>query len=386
MSSLFLELSGAVAGHGNDAGVAAHYGNSNTEQRALRDPFVDTVVDLSHQGVLGVSGSDRLSWLDSLTSQKLDTLAVGESAETLLLDPAGHVEHAIRVMDDGVTTWLLIDAAQRHELHEWLDRMRFTKRVEVEDRTPEFATFGWFDRVATDDIQKTHSVLELAATSHGVQLTWRDPWQAPVVGGYQYARGEDHPGAQWNWRETLLPRQNMVQLMSMASAGAVQFAGTAAVEALRIAAWRPRLVGYEGDEKLLPHEVDWLRSAVHMNKGCYRGQETVAKVHNLGHPPRRLTMLHLDGSESILPSRGDQVLLNNDDEKIIGKITSAGRHFEYGPIALALLKRQTPIGATVRVHSSGSFVAATQEMIVPPEAGAVLGQIPRLPRLSARRV
>ena len=79
-------------------------------------------------------------------------------------------------------------------------------------------------------------------------------------------------------------------------------AGIWAAEALRVAAWRPRL-GFETDHRTIVHEVDWLRTAVHLHKGCYRGQETVARVHNLGRPPRRLVFLHLDGSGHVLPDR-----------------------------------------------------------------------------------
>ena len=74
-------------------------------------------------------------------------------------------------------------------------------------------------------------------------------------------------------------------------------AGTWAYEALRIAAGRPRL-GLDTDHRTIPHELGWIETAVHLSKGCYRGQETVARVHNLGHPPRRLVRLHLDGART----------------------------------------------------------------------------------------
>jgi tRNA-modifying protein YgfZ len=154
-------------------------------------------------------------------------------------------------------------------------------------------------------------------------------------------------------------------------------AGTLALEALRIAAWRPR--GTEIDDRTIPHELDWLRSAVHLSKGCYRGQETVAKVHNLGHPPRRLVMLHLDGSEGVHAAAGDAVSLG---ESAVGTITSAGIHYELGPIALAVVKRTTDPLAELTVTTQGIAIAASQEVIVPVGAGAV-ADIPRIPRLGA---
>ena len=139
-----------------------------------------------------------------------------------------------------------------------------------------------------------------AAAPHGVPLVWRDPWGSGVAaGGWQYSAPVEHPASTWTYREVLVEPD--------ADLSAMPAAGTLALEALRIAAWRPRIG--DADERTIPHELDWLRSAVHLSKGCYRGQETVAKVHNLGHPPRRLVMLHLDGSDGVLPARGSSVLL-----------------------------------------------------------------------------
>ena len=142
----------------------------------------------------------------------------------------------------------------------------------------------------------------------------------------------------------------------------MRLAGLAAHEALRIAAHRPRL-GFDTDHKTLPHEVGWIETAVHLSKGCYRGQETVARVHNIGHPPRRLVFLHLDGSEDQLPAHGDPVTA---DGATVGFTGSVARHFELGPIALGLVKRTLPVDAPLR---AGEFPAA-QEVVVPPDAGA----------------
>ena len=139
-------------------------------------------------------------------------------------------------------------------------------------------------------------------------------------------------------------------------------AGLQAYEALRIAAHRPRF-GLDTDHRTIPHEVGWIESAVHLDKGCYRGQETVARVHNLGHPPRRLVFLHLDGSEDRLPGHGDPVEL---DGAAVGFVGSAARHYELGPIGLALVKRTTPVDATLLAGG----VPAAQEVVVPPDAGA----------------
>jgi folate-binding protein YgfZ len=363
-SSPFLERDGAVDGAGRDAGVPAHYGNPMGEQRALAAG--DAIVDLSHRAVLSIGGPDRLTWIDSLTSQSVARLAPGESSETLLLDPTGRLEYAVRLLDDGVVLWLLLERDEAPGLLAWLDRMRFLLRVELADRTGDFATIGTLGSPAI-----------AAASPDGVPLVWHDPWTTVATGGHQYAITDHHPGAGWTYSEILVPRSTFADLARLPAAR-LPAAGLLALEALRIAAWRPRFAT-EADEKTIPHELDWLRSAVHLSKGCYRGQETVAKVHNLGHPPRRLVMLHLDGSESVLPEPGDEVV---DGEKAVGLVTSSARHFELGPIALAVVKRTTDPRATLTVRTGGTVVAAAQEVIVPPEAGAA-ANVPRLPRLGA---
>ncbi|AMB59307.1 YgfZ/GcvT domain-containing protein [Microterricola viridarii] len=383
-TSPFLALPAAVAADGLDAGVAAHYGNPMVEQRRLAAGTA--IVDLSHRGVLAVTGPDRLSWLNSMTSQRLDRLAPGESSETLVLDGNGRVEYDMRVLDDGVTTWLLLEAAELPGVQAWLLKMRFMLRVEVTDESENYATIG----AMAPDAEALAALALPVAAPNGVPLVWVDPWTAVTPGGWQYASAEGHPASDWHWQEVLVPRTALPALAERVAAGEPTAAGILAVEALRIAAWRPRLA-LEGDEKTIPHELDWLRSAVHLSKGCYRGQETVAKVHNLGHPPRRLVMLHLDGSDTILPVHGDEVLAekvrpeSEAEWKLIGQITSAAIHHELGPIALAVVKRNVPLDVQLEVHAHGEKVAAAQQAIVPTDAGAA-ANVPRLPRLGARGI
>ena len=343
-----------------------HYGNPLGEQRELAAGRA--IVDLSDRDVLSITGPDRLSWLDSLTSQRLVGLAPGESAETLLLDPSGRVEYAARVLDDGETTWLLMDAGTGAGFLTFLTKMRFMLRVEVLDRSSEFATIG-----TVGDVPE--GLTAVTAQGNGHPLVWHDPWRSIVAGGFQYAAIPVHPAESWNYAESLVPRSRLDEL------GSLPAAGTLALEALRIEAWRPR-AATEIDGTTIPHELDWLRSAVHLSKGCYRGQETVAKVHNLGHPPRRLALLHLDGSEGVLPAPGDEVQL---DGAAVGRVTAASRHHELGPVALAVLKRSVDPQATLAVATSdGHLLAAAQQVIVPPDAGAE-ANVPRLPRVGAVR-
>jgi folate-binding protein YgfZ len=360
----FTNIDGAVA---DDSGIA-HFGDAFREQRWLASGRA--FAPLGDRAVIEVAGPERLSWLDSITSQAVGHLAPGESTELLVLDPQGRVEHAAGVVDDGAATWLIADAADAAPLAAWLTRMKFRTQATVAVRD-DLVALGYVDGGAA-----AQTVSGAASAPNGVPLIWADPWQRVSAGGHQYAEIVDHPGAALAWRVALLTTDAADALAE--SADAESLAGLLAAEALRIAAWRPRWSA-EVDERSLPHEADWIRSAVHLNKGCYRGQETVAKVHNLGHPPRRLAALHLDGSDAVLPSAGDPVFA---DDSEVGHITSVARHHEDGPIALAILSRRAPVGDLI-VRTAGGDIAAAQQVIVPADAGAT-ADIPRLTRLSRR--
>ncbi|WP_336502014.1 YgfZ/GcvT domain-containing protein [Microbacterium paraoxydans] len=358
-SSVFAGVPGATAG---EDGIA-HFGDPFREQRRLAAGRA--IVSLDDRTVVEVSGPERLPWLDSITSQAVSGLRAGESTELLVLDPQGRVEHAAGVLDDGTSTWLLADARDAEALATWLLRMRFRTQATVELR-PDLALLGFVDG---------GSAADRVRGLDGVQV-WVDPWQHISVGGHQYAAVPSHPGADLAWRIGIVPEAAARALA--ADLDREDVAGLLAAEALRIAAWRPRWAA-EVDERSLPHESDWLRSAVHLNKGCYRGQETVAKVHNLGHPPRRLALLQLDGSDAVLPEPGAPVFAGDDE---VGHVTSSARHHEDGPIALALLSRRAPVGDLV-VRAEGIDIAASQQVIVPADAGAT-ADVPRLTRLSRR--
>jgi folate-binding protein YgfZ len=328
--SPLLSWPGAVAAGWPDQGVAAHYGDPAREQRALDTAAGFT--DRSNRGVVTVTGQDRLTWLHSLTSQKLDQLAPGASAQALILDPNGHVEHHLTLTDDGATTWIHTEPSTAAALVEFLDSMRFMLRVEVADVSDRYAvlTVQGPDR---DRLTAGLDAVLVASTtaSYGI---------ADLIVRRDLLSGT---------ADELLRRGGTV-------------AGMWAFEALRIAARVPRL-GVDTDHRTIPHEVGWIEIAVHLNKGCYRGQETVARVHNLGHPPRRLVFLDLDGSVDQLPAHEDPVELNGDR---VGFTGSAARHYELGPIGLALIKRTVPADAALLAGG----VAAAQEVIVPPDAGA----------------
>ena len=343
-----LDLPGAVEAGWPDEGVAAHYGDPMREQRAAEQSA--GFVDRSNRGVLRITGPDRLTWLHSLTTQHLAGLAAGQGTQALILSPTGHVEHHLTLADDGTALWIHTEPGTASALVEFLESMRFMLRVEVADVSQDYAV-----------------------------LTLLGPAAGDLAAGLE-AAARVSPGP-FGSIDLVVPRDLLPGMAGDLMRRAAAVAGMWAFEALRIAARVPRL-GLDTDHRTIPHEVGWIESAVHLDKGCYRGQETVARVHNLGHPPRRLVFLDLDGSADRLPAHGDPVELAGPGSDgpgsdgpgsdgrgsagtVVGFTGSAARHYELGPIGLALVKRTVPVDATLLAGG----IAAAQEVIVPPDAG-----------------
>ena len=356
-------------------GATAHFGDPSGEQWALEGGRA--LVRRPDLAVIAVSGADRLTWLTSLASQIVTGLVPGMSRELLILSPEGRVEHWAGASDDGETLHLIVERADLSGFVEFLESMRFALRVSVEQR----------DVAVFSSVRAGANTPEAVAGLPGHLWTWEDPWPGVVDGGAAYFQGERHPGARTPMMFHAVSRQaadefEAAWLAGGAASGAAEAhaapssappgarsstpspaggkrrrAGYLAWEAMRIAAWKPRL-GRETDARAIPPEVDWLRSAVHTTKGCYRGQETIARVINLGRPPRRLTYLQLDGSRGDLPAPGTPITVGG---RQVGVITSSARHADEGPIALALIARAVPVSTVFDIDG----VAAAQEEIVP---------------------
>jgi folate-binding protein YgfZ len=319
-----LDLAGAVEAEWPDEGVAAHYGDPMREQRVMSER--QTLVDRSNRGVIKITGPDRLSWLHSLTSQHLERLSPGSTQQALVLSPQGHVEHHLTLTDDGAATWIHVEPHTAAALVDYLNSMRFMLRVEVED----------------------------LSDSLGVATITRADGAAPLV-----EDAEARAVMQGPFGTDLIVEPDVMGKL----AATYPVAGLWALEAARIAAHVPR-PGMDTDHRTLPHEIGLIETAVHLNKGCYRGQETVARIQNVGRPPRRLVFLHLDGSVDRLPAHG--AAITTEDGAEVGFVGSAARHYELGPIGLGLIKRTVPADATLLADG----VAAAQEVIVSPDAGA----------------
>ena len=351
-----LEEAGAVvAEEGPFTGLPLHYGWVADEQEKYEAG--QGFAYLGPVGVVKVTGVDRSSWLTSLFSQVLTGLSPDDSVEALLLDPQGRIEFQMAVKDDGDTTWLVTDPQDAVGLADFLDSMRFMMRVDVEDVSDDFTLFSTDNEQGNGESLGSIKDLGAWVADHG-GVQWVDPWPGVTKGGAQYFTG-NHPSRLHQFRLYVLPKKWAGEFIDLLTSqpNPLSPVGVLAANATRVAAWRP-LSKFEVDDRAMPAELDLLRSAVYLEKGCYRGQESVARIVNLGRPPRRLTFLHLDGSGAGLPEEGAAVALNG---RQVGHVTSVAEHWELGPIALALIKRNLNPSEQVSVDG----VDAAQEVIVP---------------------
>jgi len=378
-----------------------HFGNPLREQALLAQGQAWAWLS---RDVVEVSGADRLSYLTTVSTQVLTDLENdGQSRQVLFLDANGHILYAALAVaalmpDSGEqSVLLLVDAGCGEGLAQLLNSRRFMLRVQAQVR-PNWQVAG----AIGDGVQKLAGVVENLVT------TWRDPWPGITPGGSTYFTGTRHPGANYRAGGVVValeagqaapgqapgPSQAAASGQepgqALAAAGLTQGltqVGELAWEALRIEAGLPRWAR-EVDARAIPNELDWLRTGVHLNKGCYPGQETIARTVNLGRPPRRLVQLQLAGWQGQLPEVGARVYLpvgDNPAGKVVGTITSVARHWELGNIALALVRRGVPAQAELAVDLEAGYESASQELLVDP-AGKAEASPSQRPGLGLKRL
>jgi len=324
--SPLLDLPGAVSAPAPDQAIAWHYGDPLGEQHRPAGLF-----DLSNRDVLVVPGPDRLEWLHAICSQHVAQLADGESSQALVLSPNGHVEQHWQLTELDGQVWLDTEPGAAEQVLGYLLKMRFLKRVEPTIVSDDFALLAV-------EGPEAESLLTKA------ELPVPDDRAVPLPAGGFVRRSDDR-------FEIMIGRDELAGLAERLLAAGAQPVGSWAAAALRVVQRRPRL-GLDTDHRTLAHEAGWIGSAVHLDKGCYRGQETVARVQNLGKPPRRLVLLQLSGDSERLPAPGSPV---ERDGRTVGFVGTAVQHYELGPIALAIVKRT--IAPTDRLTVDGHSAA-----------------------------
>jgi tRNA-modifying protein YgfZ len=338
---------------GPDADAIWHYGDPLGEQRAAETEAV--LVDRSHRALLTLTGGDRQTWLHTISSQHVSELPDGASTQNLSLDGQGRVEdHWIQTELAG-TTYLDTEPWRGEPLLAYLRKMVFWSEV-----TPDVADLAVLSLLGP----RLADPAALAAL--GLEALPTEKTALPLASGGFVRRMPGLPAGQVEL-DLLVPRENAVDWKQRLAQAGVRPAGVWAYEAQRVAGLRPRL-GVDTDERTIPHEVGWIDVAVHLDKGCYRGQETVARVHNLGKPPRMLVLLHLDGSAD-RPATGDQVLAGG---RTVGRLGTVVEHLDLGPVALALVKRGLPADTELTTGPDAAIAAAIDADSLPPtdEVGA----------------
>lgn len=372
MSSPLLRIPGAVpAPEGStDEGVPWHFGDPFAEQRSAARSAV--IVDRSDRQIIAVPGEERLSWLHLVLSQHMTELPDGKGTEALVLDSHGRVDcHMLVAHHDGVVYLDAEPGAQatsalptmgvdgKQSLFEYLEAMRFWSKVEPRDATAEFALLTAIGPEASEVLAKA-----------GIPVL-DEPYDVAALPGGGLIRRV--PCGALFAADLLVPREELLTWWQRVTDAGARPAGSMAYEALRVEALRPR-VGFDTDERTIPHELGWVHVAAHVAKGCYRGQETVSKVHNVGKPPRRMVLLHLDGSVEIRPETGDPV---RDGDRNVGRVGSVVMHHELGPIALALLKRSAPLDAELLAgdpDEQRQVAAAVDPDSIPADTGEPPGK------------
>ena len=344
---------------GPDAGTTWHFGDPFGEQRAAASSGV--VVDRSHRSTLQLTGDDRRKWLHTISTQHVSDLADGAVVENLSLDVQGRVEdHWLQTQLDGVT---IIDTEpwRGEPLLAYLRKMVFWAEVVVDPA--DLAVLSLLGPQVEDPaVLATLGLDALPPDSSAVPL---------ADGGFvrSLRRGEFATEV-----DLVVPRDTAAGWRDRLTASGLRRAGVWAYEAQRAAAVRPRL-GVDTDERTIPHEVGWIGGpgdgAVHLEKGCYRGQETVARVHNLGKPPRMLVLLHLDGSAD-RPVTGDPVLAGG---RAIGRLGTVVDHVDLGAIAIALLKRGVPAETELTTGGDTPVNALIDPDSMPAAAGVGAGRL-----------
>jgi folate-binding protein YgfZ len=345
---------------GPDAGAIWHYGDPLGEQRAAETEAV--LVDRSHRRVLTLTGADRQTWLHSISSQHVSELPEGASTQNLSLDGQGRVEdHWIQTELGGVT-YLDTEPWRGTPLLDYLRKMVFWS--DVEPGAADFAVLSLLgpklgepavlDALGLDALPAEMTAVPMAGNGFVRRMIGAEAGQVEL--------------------DVLVHRLESADLQRRLQQAGLRPAGVWTYEAHRVAAMRPRL-GVDTDERTIPHEVGWIGGpglgAVHLDKGCYRGQETVARVHNLGKPPRMLVLLHLDGSAD-RPATGDAVLANG---RAVGRLGTVVEHVDLGPVALALLKRGIPAETALVIGGDAEVPAVIDADSLPPVEAPGAGRV-----------
>ncbi len=315
-----------------------HFGDPLAEYRTAREQAV--VIDVSHRSKIEIQGADRLGFLQNFCTNDVVQLPAGHGCEAFLTSPQAKILAHLRIFKHDDSLWLDAAPGLGARIAQHLERYHITENVEIIDRTAEYAQvhltgpllLTLCDADSARRMERLSDLEGFGTKDRGgaVQVRRNDVLGQP---GYDVVISPARP--QWN--------------------EAARWAGMAAFEILRIEAGTPEY-GQDIDDSNLPQEVNRTERAISFTKGCYVGQETVARIKAYGHVNRLLVGLRFPEARTVPP--GARVLAG---EQEIGKVTSCVVSPRLGAgIALGYVRRghEQP-GKAVEVEADAGRIPAT---------------------------
>jgi tRNA-modifying protein YgfZ len=297
------------------------------QYRVLRE--LAGLVDRSERAKLILAGGESVDYLQGQITNDVEAVAVGGGCYAALLDRKGHMRadlRVLRVADDEV--WLDTEAIAGNAVQRHLETYKIGRDVELADATGDRAIVSVIGPAAAEVTGAGRLSPEYA---HG----------EIAIDGVRARAAATDVGIDLILADT--DTESLREALTDAGAAEVS---EAAAEILRVERGRPRF-GFEMTEATIPAEAGIDERAVSFTKGCYIGQETVARLHYKGKPNRHLRGLRLDAPAS----RGDAILLGDRE---VGAVGTACVSPALGPIALAIVRREAEPGARVRIGESGT--------------------------------
>jgi tRNA-modifying protein YgfZ len=291
------------------------------------------LVDRSERGKLALTGPQAKEFLQGQLTNDIEALSAGEGCYAAFLDHKGKMQGDLRVLDLGDELWLDCERVALQDLFNMIRRYKLGLAVELHKRTLECGLLS----LIGPDARRVAGAEELPAVEHACARVGDRLLVVTDLGVDVICAAED-----------------VARVRSdLEAAGAVPVS-EAAAEVRRVESGRPRY-GVDLDQTVIPQEAGLNERAVSFTKGCYVGQETVARLHYRGKPNRHLRGLRL--SEPA-PS-GAELRLG---EKVVGRLGSVVVSPRLGPIALALVRREAAPGDRLAVDGS----AASAEVVELP--------------------
>ena len=335
---------GALLGERDGAEVAMAYGDTFTEYKAANEAVA--LLDRSERAILRLEGSDRINWLHGMTTSDVKNLPVGQGQRTTLCNAKGKVIGMGYLTQRADDILLDLDSLCREGALASLERLLITEDVTITDETGLRSLLTVVGPGAEKQLQEFFAELPVAPNSYvNCEYAGKRVWIRKSRVGILPAFDLWAEGAE------------LFELL----ASKIPLLGWQAAELIRIEGGEPRY-GHDVTDATIPQEAG-LDDAISFEKGCYLGQETIARLHFRGHVNRHLRLFYLEDGQ--IPDVGIPVLINGEEK---GKLTSVCLSPKYKiPICLGYVRRE--------------FAEAGQKISVQTQAGQSAGEVRLLPFL-----